>query len=136
MKMAESFPNRKKTLWEKEKLLIMSNFSLSHCVFKRPVFQTRKNQGLLGKGLKGKIFLRERERRGKIYKDLRLIISIFLKYSTISKWNEGSIVKMYHFKRFSHVIDVSRFKILTSFINSILPYRTIVHIFRFSTRLH
>ena len=45
LKMVESSPNRKKTLWEKEKLLI----SLS--VFKRLVLQTRKNQGLFGKGL-------------------------------------------------------------------------------------
>ena len=38
--------------WEKEKLLVTSNFSFSHSVFKRLVLQTRKNQGLFGKGLK------------------------------------------------------------------------------------
>ena len=38
-------------MWEKEKLLITSNFSFSHSVFKRLVLQTRKNQGLFGKGL-------------------------------------------------------------------------------------
>ena len=37
--------------WEKEKLLVTSNFSFSHSVFKRLVPQTRKNQGLFGKGL-------------------------------------------------------------------------------------
>ena len=37
---------------EKEKLLVTSNFSFSHCVFKRLVLQTRKNQGLFGKWLK------------------------------------------------------------------------------------
>ena len=38
--------------WEKEKLLITSNFSFSHIVFKRIVMQTHKNQnrGLFGKG--------------------------------------------------------------------------------------
>ena len=36
---------------KKEKLLIMSNFSFSHSVFKRLVMQTHKNQGLFGKGL-------------------------------------------------------------------------------------
>ena len=36
---------------EKEKLLFMSNFSFSHFVFKRLALQTRKNQGLFGKGL-------------------------------------------------------------------------------------
>ena len=49
--MAESSPNKYKTLREKEKLLVMSNFSFSHSVFKRLVLQTRKNQGLFGKGL-------------------------------------------------------------------------------------
>ena len=36
--MEESYPNRKKTLWEKEKLLVMSNFSFSHSVFKKACF--------------------------------------------------------------------------------------------------
>ena len=36
---------------EKEKLLVMSNFSFSQSVFKRLVLQTRKNQGFFGKGL-------------------------------------------------------------------------------------
>ena len=52
MKMAESSSNGEKTLWEKEKLLIMCNFSFSHSVFKRLVPQTLKNQGLFGKGLR------------------------------------------------------------------------------------
>ena len=42
---------KKKTLWEKEKLLVTSNFSFSHSVFERLVLQTRKNQGLFWKGL-------------------------------------------------------------------------------------
>ena len=33
-------------------MLITSNFSFSHCVFKRDVLQSRKNQGLFGKGVK------------------------------------------------------------------------------------
>ena len=36
--------------WEKEKLLVTSNFSFSHCVFKRLVLQTHKPQGLFQKG--------------------------------------------------------------------------------------
>ena len=51
MKMAESPPNGYKTLREKEKFLVTSNFSFSPSVFKRRVLQTRKNQGLFGKGL-------------------------------------------------------------------------------------
>ena len=51
MNMTGSSLKGKKTLWEKEKLLVMSNFSFSHSVFKRLVLQTRKNQGLFGKGL-------------------------------------------------------------------------------------
>ena len=50
--MTESFPNGKKTLWEKDKLLVTSNLSFSHIVFKRLALQTRKNQGLFGKGLR------------------------------------------------------------------------------------
>ena len=38
-------------LKEKEKLLVMSNFSFSHSVFKRLVLQTHKNKGLFWKGL-------------------------------------------------------------------------------------
>ena len=49
--MAESSPKGQKTLWEKVKLLVTSNFTFSHSVFKRLVMQTRKNQGLFGKGL-------------------------------------------------------------------------------------
>ena len=36
---------------EMEKLLVTTNFSFSHSVFKRLALQTRKNQGLFGKGL-------------------------------------------------------------------------------------
>ena len=39
-------------LWEKEKLLVTSNFSFSHSVFRRLTLQIRKNQVLFGKGLK------------------------------------------------------------------------------------
>ena len=49
--MAESSPKEQKTLWVKEKLLVKSNFSFTHSVFKRLILQTRKNQGLFGKGL-------------------------------------------------------------------------------------
>ena len=52
MKIAGSYPNWLKIPWEKEKLLVKSNLSFSHGVFKRPVLQTRKNQGLFEKGLK------------------------------------------------------------------------------------
>ena len=53
--MAESYPNGYKTLWEKEKLLVTSNFSFSLSVFRRLVLQTHKNQGLFGKGLTLKV---------------------------------------------------------------------------------
>ena len=39
------------TVRKKEKLLVMSNFSFSHCVFKFLVLEIRKNQVLFGKGL-------------------------------------------------------------------------------------
>ena len=40
----------RKTLWEKEKLIVTSNFSFSQSVYKRLVLQTHKKQGLFGKG--------------------------------------------------------------------------------------
>ena len=49
--MAENYLNGQKTMWEKEKLLVTSNFTFFHSVFKRLLLQTRKNQGLFGKGL-------------------------------------------------------------------------------------
>ena len=50
--MAESYSNGLKTPWEKEKLLVTSNFSLSHGVFKRLVFQGRQKVSLCGNELK------------------------------------------------------------------------------------
>ena len=50
--MLESYPHGKETLWEKEKLLVMSNFSFSHSVFKRLVSQGRQKMSLCGNGLK------------------------------------------------------------------------------------
>ena len=38
-------------LCEKDKLLVMTNFSFLHSIFKRRVLQTYKIQGLFGKGL-------------------------------------------------------------------------------------
>ena len=52
MKMPESYPNMYKTLREKEKLLVTSNFFFSLSVFKRLVLQTLKTHGLFGKGLR------------------------------------------------------------------------------------
>ena len=51
LKIVEGSLKWKKTLWEKEKLLVTSNFSFSHSVFNRLVLQARKNQRLFGKGL-------------------------------------------------------------------------------------
>ena len=45
----EKFFKRVENLWKKEKLLIMSNFSFSHSVFKRLVQQKSKNKGLFEK---------------------------------------------------------------------------------------
>ena len=50
--MEESYPNGLKTLGEKEKLLVSSNFSFSRSVFKRLVFQGRQKVLLCGNGLK------------------------------------------------------------------------------------
>ena len=44
----------KKTLWEKEKMLVTSIFSFYHSIFKSLTLNGHKNQGLFGKGLKKK----------------------------------------------------------------------------------
>ena len=49
--MAESSPKVQETLWEKEKLLVISTFSFSHRVFKRIILQTLESKGLFWKGL-------------------------------------------------------------------------------------
>ena len=49
--MAESYPNGLITLWEKEKLLITSNFSFFHSVFKRLISQGCQKVLLCGNGL-------------------------------------------------------------------------------------
>ena len=49
--MAESYPKDRKTLWEKEKLLVTSNFPFSHSVFKRLTSQGRQKVSLCGNGL-------------------------------------------------------------------------------------
>ena len=54
MKMADSFSKWVENTvgkGENVKMLIMSNFSFSHSVFKRFVLQAGKNKGLFGKGL-------------------------------------------------------------------------------------
>ena len=51
----------RKHLWEKEKLLVMSNFSFSHSVFKRFVSQGHKKVSLCGNGLKNQGDLFEEE---------------------------------------------------------------------------
>ena len=77
MKIAESSLNRQKKLWEKEKLLVTSNFSFSHSVFKGLVLQTRKTQGLFGRGLKSQKWL---TRKMFVYKIQVNPIHTILKY--------------------------------------------------------
>ena len=50
--MALGPPKYYKTLWEKEKLLVTSDFSFSHSVFKRLVPQTHKKPGLVWERVK------------------------------------------------------------------------------------
>ena len=55
--MLESYPNGKKTLWEKEKLLVANSFSFSKSVFKRLVSQGRQKVSLCGNGLSDEMSL-------------------------------------------------------------------------------
>ena len=55
--MAESSPKGLKTLWEKEKFLIMSNFSFSNSVFQTLVQQTHENKGMCVKGFSKSMYI-------------------------------------------------------------------------------
>ena len=46
-----SYNKKLKTLWQKKKLLVLSNFSFWHDVFKSRLLQMRENAPLGGKGL-------------------------------------------------------------------------------------
>ena len=50
--MVQSSPKWWKTPWEKEKLLVTSNFSFSRSVFKRFVWQKRKKTGFVWERVK------------------------------------------------------------------------------------
>ena len=63
--MAESSPNGWKTLWEKEKLLVTSNFSFAHIVIKRLVLQISKNKESFLNGLKTEKFEKKKNVPGK-----------------------------------------------------------------------
>ena len=61
-------------MWEKEKLLVMSNFFFSHRVFNRLELQTQKNQGLSGEGLKAFFYLVANPQGAKLKKNFFLSI--------------------------------------------------------------
>ena len=61
MKIAGSSLNEWKTLWVKEKLLVTSNFSFSHSVFKRLVSQGCQKVSLCGNGLNFVVWQRVKE---------------------------------------------------------------------------
>ena len=66
MKITESSPNRDKNTVGKGEIARYEQFSFFHSVFKRLVLQTRKNQGLFGKGLSNVQNPRFRYNLGKI----------------------------------------------------------------------
>ena len=88
--MVETSPNELKTQWKKEKLLVTSNFSFPHSVFKRLVLQTRKNQGLFWERVKrvGNIVV-----KGKYEGYLHLYFSpqCFRKRSCLGLWDKELI---------------------------------------------
>ena len=72
--MAESYTNRLKTMWEKEKLLVTSNFSFSNSVFKRLVSQGRQKVSLCGNGLKS------------FHSHISVVVCSFFEFGMVSKW--------------------------------------------------
>ena len=85
-------------MWEKEKLLIMSNFSFSGIVLIGVVLQTHKNQGLFGKGLK-MLSQGLKIEGGSVKKILRkgefFFLSAFFLLSFLS--HQGTLVHMHDF---------------------------------------
>ena len=85
----------------KEKVLILSNFSFSHNVFKRLVQKTRNNQGLFGKGLNDhekKGFHEQCWKNEKSYgnKDtFSLFPTLFSTFRTLSETNPGFMCLQY-----------------------------------------
>ena len=71
--MAEGYLNGQKTLWKKEKLLVTSNLSFSHSVFKRLELQTRKNQSLFWERVNSHI-------------SVTVVVCSFFVFGTVSKW--------------------------------------------------
>ena len=49
-----------KTLWEKEKLLVTSNFSFSHNAFHSYISLVRQNAALYGNGLNGELSINDK----------------------------------------------------------------------------
>ena len=89
MKMAEPLSKGLKTLWEKEELLVTSNFSFSHSVFNRLVLQTHKNMGLFGKWSANAFYLNKAETlpcvKGFTLKTLELVVDSEGKNQTAQK---------------------------------------------------
>ena len=80
--MAESYPKGLKTLWEKEKLLVTSNFSFSHSVFKIVVSKGRQKGSLCGNWLIHTVY--------PVFRDHPMEVMEVVSYSRCSL-NAGSI---------------------------------------------
>ena len=66
-----------------EKLLVMSNFSFSHSVFKTPVQQIHKNQGLFGKGLNlAQVIVFSYEKEENIVEKKKILFTNMFRFST------------------------------------------------------
>ena len=67
----------------------MSNFSISHSVFKRLVLQTSKNQGLFGKGLRETI---QNTFISKLCPFFNLDILSSIKHATAKRWHSHAVL--------------------------------------------
>ena len=98
-------------MWEKEKLLVTSNFSFSYIVFKRHELQTRKNQGLFGKGLS-------------IYK--LTCSSIYTRFNTLKKKIVGK-----HCKKKMKLLKMSKMFSVQSVISKVFNSHILVVVYSF-----
>ena len=97
--------------WEKQKLLVTSNFSFSHSIFRRLILQTPNNQGLFGKGLIRKV-LKTYLENGENSSNQHFLIMLFILLEAI-KPNSNRIFtifvicKCFHIVRLALDIDVA-----------------------------
>ena len=104
--------------YKKEKLLFTNNFSFFHGLFKRLVLQTRKNQGLFGRGLN------RNEEKSKSWSTVMVVVLLILdfwkrlpnslEHALKSSEEFGTYLKTILYRRIVFIIVDSLFQVIIS----------------------